>query len=203
MAEVDGLLGGSSSAMSPEEAQRLIDQMYGRAFSRTPDAGGSNYWSDLLTSGGITPEMFRSSVMGSPEAQARFATQAGADSLAGITPVAYGQQLINGAARQTSQFGPQTPTFQNFAPADAYGSAFERSLAYQSALPSLIQPFNPADMPTMYPQAAVDPYQLDIRNVGLPDWLKKAIAGTASDAAASTPTSSSYSSDDRYSGSEH
>lgn len=199
MAEVDGLLGGSSSSMSQEEAQRLIDQVYGRVLSRAPEAEGSSFWSDLLMSGRVTPDMFRTNVMSSPEAQARFATQAGADNLAGITPVAFGQQPVNGAVRQIAQYGAQTPTYQNFAPADAYGSQFERSLAFQSALPSMTQQFGPADMPMMYPQSVgsmvSDPYRLDIRNIELPDWLKAAIAKGNPEATSSTPAAYSGSSD--------
>lgn len=163
---IGGLLGGSASAMSEEEAQRLINEIYGSALRRPAEEAGMNYWSPLLTSGQITPDQFRANVMASNEAKA----------MSGVTPMSFGQQIIGQQPMQMTQYQARTPTFQNFAPADAYGSQFERALAYQSALPSLLQPFNPAEMPTIYPQVAVNPYRLDIRNIELPQWLKDAIA---------------------------
>lgn len=163
---VAGLLGGSTTAMSPEEAQRLIAEVYGQALRRAPEAAGMDYWGGLLSSGQITPEQFRANVMASNEARA----------MTGVTPMSFGQQMVGQQPMQMSQYQARTPTFQNFAPADAYGSQFERALAYQSALPSLLQPFNPAEMPTIYPQVAVNPYRLDIANIELPQWLKDAVA---------------------------
>lgn len=95
-------------------------------------------------------------------------------------PGGVGQQMPTSAQMpapaQMPAYQPQMPTYQNFAPADAYGSQFERSLAFQSALPSMIPSFNASSLPPIYPQVAVDPYRLDIRNIELPDWLKAAIA---------------------------
>lgn len=162
--EAGGLLG--SISMSPDEAQALINQIYGSTLNRAPDAAGAEYWGGLLTSGQITPEQFKANVMASPEAK----------TVTGITPMSFGQQMVGNQPQTMTQYQSRTPTFQSFAPADAYGSQFERALAYQSALPSLLQPFNPAETPNIYPQVAVNPYRLDIRNIELPQWLKDAIA---------------------------
>ena len=162
---VDGLLGGAS-AMSPEEAQRLIAEVYGQSLRRAPEAAGMDYWGGLLSSGQITPDQFRANVTASNEAKA----------MSGVTPMSFGQQMVGQQPTTMTQYQARTPTFQNFSPADAYGSQFERSLAYQSALPSLLQPFNPAEMPQIYPQVALNPYRLDIRSIELPQWLKDAIA---------------------------
>lgn len=163
----DGLLGNVTAGMSQEEADNFLKNLYQTTFMRAPDTAGANYWSGLLTSGQQTPDQVRSNILASSEAQ-----QPSQRNL----QVPFGSQIVNNQVQPIMQYEQRMPTFQNFAPADAYGSAFERSLAYQSALPSMLPAFNPAEMPNIYPNVALNPYRLDIANIQLPQWLKDAIA---------------------------
>jgi hypothetical protein len=174
----DGLLGNVTAGMSQEEADTLLKNLYQSVFMRAPDAAGAEYWSNLLTSGQQTPDQVRANLLASPEAQPSQKN----------LQVPFGSQIVNNQVQPIMQYEQRMPTYQNFAPADAYGSAFERSLAYQSALPSMLPAFNPAEMPNIYPNVALNPYRLDITNIQLPQWLKDAIAkGTpATDAATQT-----------------
>jgi hypothetical protein len=52
---------------------------------------------------------------------------------------------------------------------------FQQSLQYQAALPSMIQPFNPADIPRTFQQTLSPTPRLDISSTTIPAWLQASI----------------------------
>jgi hypothetical protein len=52
---------------------------------------------------------------------------------------------------------------------------FQQALQYQAALPGMIQPFNPADIPATYQQRLSPTQRLDISSTVLPGWLQQAV----------------------------
>jgi hypothetical protein len=71
-----------------------------------------------------------------------------------------------------------SPSLQGFLgsnPAAATLSPFQQQMQYQAALPSMIQPFNPADIPATYQQQLTPTPRLDISSTTIPGWLQTAI----------------------------
>jgi hypothetical protein len=52
---------------------------------------------------------------------------------------------------------------------------FQQATQYQSALPGMVQPFNPADIPATYQQQLNPTPRLDISSTAIPGWLQTAI----------------------------
>lgn len=177
-ATTGGLLGGTQAAtnngMSRAEAVSLIQNAYQNILGRPAEPAGIDYWADFLTNGTQTWDQVlanikRSAEAGTPQAQ---------NVQAGIRQVPFGSQPVGGILYQTAQMpaAASIPSFQQFANPNAVANAFQQSLAYQAALPSMIQPFNPADIPATYQQIAGPRQRLDIANVQIPDWLRIAAA---------------------------
>lgn len=177
-ATTGGLLGGTQAAsnrgMSRAEAVSLVQNAYQNILGRPAEQAGVDYWADFLTNGTQTWDQVlanirRSAEAGTPQAQ---------NAQAGIRQVPFGSQPVGGILYQTSQMpsAAAMPSFQQFTNPNAVADAFQQSLAYQGALPSMIQPFNPANIPATYQQIAQPRQRLDITNVQIPDWLRMAAA---------------------------
>ena len=177
-AATGGILGGTQAAankgMPYDDAVSRITSFYRSMFDRAPDAAGLKYWSDLLTSGNQTWDEVSANIRRSVEAQ----TPQSQNAQAGIRQVPFGSQPVGGILYQTTQMpsAASIPSFQQFADPNAVANAFQQSLAYQAALPSLIPQFNPAEIPATYQQIANPRQRLDIANVQIPDWLRIAAA---------------------------
>jgi hypothetical protein len=177
-ATTGGLLGGTQAAanqgMPYDDAVSRITSFYRSMFDRVPDAAGLKYWADLLTSGQQTWDEVSANIRRSAEAQ----TSQSQNAQAGIRQVPFGSQPVGGILYQTTQMpsAASIPSFQQFSDPNAVANAFQQSLAYQAALPSMIQPFNPANIPATYQQIAAPRQRLDIANVQIPDWLRMAAA---------------------------
>ncbi len=177
-ATTGGLLGGTQAAankgMPYDDAVSRITSFYRSMFDRAPDAAGLKYWADLLTSGQQTWDEVSANIRRSAEAQ----TSQSQNAQAGIRQVPFGSQPVGGIVYQTTQMpsAASIPSFQQFADPNAVANAFQQSLAYQAALPSMIPQFNPADIPATYQQIANPRQRLDIANVQIPDWLRIAAA---------------------------
>jgi hypothetical protein len=177
-ATTGGLLGGTQAAVNQgmpyDDAVSRITSFYRSMFDRVPDAAGLKYWADLLTSGQQTWDEVSANIRRSAEAQ----TSQSQNAQAGIRQVPFGSQPVGGILYQTTQMpsAASIPSFQQFADPNAVANAFQQSLAYQAALPSMIQPFNPANIPATYQQIAAPRQRLDIANVQIPDWLRMAAA---------------------------
>jgi hypothetical protein len=189
-ATTGGLLGGTQAAankgMPYDDAVSRITSFYRSMFDRAPDAAGLKYWADLLTSGQQTWDEVSANIRRSAEAQ----TSQSQNAQAGIRQVPFGSQPVGGIVYQTTQMpsAASIPSFQQFADPNAVANAFQQSLAYQAALPSMIPQFNPADIPATYQQIANPRQRLDIANVQIPDWLR--IAAAKDEARADAETAS-------------
>ena len=189
-AATGGILGGTQAAankgMPYDDAVSRITSFYRSMFDRAPDAAGLKYWADLLTSGNQTWDEVSANIRRSVEAQ----TPQSQNAQAGIRQVPFGSQPVGGILYQTTQMpsAASIPSFQQFADPNAVANAFQQSLAYQSALPSLIPQFNPANIPSTYQQIAQPRQRLDIANVQVPDWLR--IAAAKDEARADAETAS-------------
>jgi len=177
-ATTGGLLGGTQAAankgMSYEDAVSKIKSAYKNVFDREAEQAGIDYWAKFLVDGTQTWDQVYANILRSAEAQ----TPQSQNVQAGIRQVPFGSQPVGGILYQTTQMpsAASIPSFQQFANPNAVANAFQQSLAYQAALPSMIQPFNPADIPATYQQIAAPRQRLDISNVQIPDWLRIAAA---------------------------
>ena len=189
-AATGGILGGTQAAanngMGYDDAVSRITSFYRSMFDRAPDAAGLKYWADLLTSGNQTWDEVSANIRRSVEAQ----TPQSQNAQAGIRQVPFGSQPVGGILYQTTQMpsAASIPSFQQFADPNAVANAFQQSLAYQAALPSLIPQFNPAEIPATYQQIANPRQRLDIANMQLPDGLR--IAAAKDEARADAETAS-------------
>jgi len=172
---VGGLLGGGTNAGIPrDQGTRLITDLYRTTFDRAPDQAGLDYWLNLLTSGQQTWDEVRANILRSNEA----GTAQSQNAQAGIRQVPFGSQNVGGIVYPMTQMpsAASMPSFSQFSSPDAARNAFQQSLAYQAALPSMVPAFNPADIPPTYQQIAAPRQRLDIANVQIPDWLRIAAA---------------------------
>lgn len=177
-AATGGLLGGTQAAANKgipyEDAVSKIKNAYRNVFDREAEQAGIDYWAKFLVDGTQTWDEVYANILRSAEAQ----TPQSQNVQAGIRQVPFGSQPVGGILYQTTQMpsAASIPSFQQFANPNATANAFQQSLAYQAALPSMIQPFNPADIPATYQQIAAPRQRLDISNVQIPDWLRIAAA---------------------------
>lgn len=170
-----GLLGGATNAGIPrDQGTRLITDLYRTTFDRAPDQAGLDYWLNLLTSGQQTWDEVRANILRSNEA----GTAQSQNAQAGIRQVPFGSQNVGGIVYPMTQMpsAASMPSFSQFSSPDASLNAFQQSLAYQAALPSMVPTFNPANIPATYQQIAAPRQRLDIANVRIPDWLRMAAA---------------------------
>ena len=159
-----------------------INSIFQAAFGRDVDPTGLKYWGDLLESGTPIADI-TAGVRGSAE----FQTPAVQQFQQGIRTVPFGSQLMGGNVQQMAQYaqpaaqsGPAmgAPSLQGFLgsnPAAAAMTPFQQSLQYQAALPSMIQPFNPANIPATYQQTLSPTPRLDISSTTIPAWLQASI----------------------------
>lgn len=177
-ATTGGLLGGTQAAANKgipyDDAVSKIKNAYRNVFDREAEQAGIDYWAKFLVDGTQTWDEVYANILRSAEAQ----TPQSQNVQAGIRQVPFGSQPVGGIVYQTTQMpsAASIPSFQQFADPNATANAFQQSLAYQAALPSMIQPFNPADIPATYQQIAAPRQRLDISNVQIPDWLRIAAA---------------------------
>jgi hypothetical protein len=159
-----------------------INSIFRTVLGRDVDPTGAKYWGDLLASGTSIADI-TAGIRGSAEAQ----TPAVQQFQKGIRTVPFGSQLMGGNVQQMAQYaqpaaqaGPamDAPSLQGFLgsnPAAATLSPFQQQMQYQAALPSMIQPFNPADIPATYQQTLSPTPRLDISSTTIPSWLQTAI----------------------------
>jgi len=177
-ATTGGLLGGTQAAankgMAYDDAVSKIKSAYRSVFDREAEQAGIDYWAKFLVDGTQTWDQVYANILRSAEAQ----TPQSQNAQAGIRQVPFGSQPVGGILYQTTQMpsAASIPSFQQFADPNAVANAFQQSLAYQAALPSMIPQFNPADIPATYQQIANPRQRLDIANVQIPDWLRIAAA---------------------------
>jgi hypothetical protein len=164
-----------------------LNSLYQKVFGRNADASGLAYYSNLLAQG--TPiSTIEATMRGSPE----FQTPGVQTFQKGIRTVPFGSQLMEGQVKQMAQYGQPaaqagaaqagatmgSPSLQGFLgsnPAASTLSPFQQQMQYQAALPSMIQPFNPADIPATYQQQLTPTPRLDISSTAIPGWLQEAI----------------------------
>lgn len=159
-----------------------LNSLYQKVFGRNADASGLAYYSNLLAQG--TPiSTIEATMRGSPE----FQTPGVQTFQKGIRAVPFGSQLMEGQVKQVAQYGQPaaqagtgmgSPSLQGFLgnnPAASGLSPFQQQMQYQAALPSMIQPFNPADIPATYQQQLTPTPRLDISSTAIPSWLQTAI----------------------------
>jgi hypothetical protein len=159
-----------------------VNALFQKVFGRAADPEGLAYWGNLLAQGTSLADI-EAGLRGSAEFQAPAAQQF----QQGIRTVPFGSQLMGGNVQQMAQYaqpaaqaGPAmgAPSLQGFLgsnPAAAALSPFQQSLQYQAALPSMIQPFNPADIPATYQQTLSPTPRLDISSTTIPAWLQASI----------------------------
>ena len=159
-----------------------LNPLYQQAFGRDIDASGLAYYGKMLAEG--TPI---STIVASLRASDEFKTPAAQTVQKGIKTVPFGSQLMEGQVKQMAQYGQPaaqagtgmgSPSLQGFLannPSAAGLTPFQQSLQYQAALPSMIQPFNPADIPATYQQQLTPTPRLDISSTAIPSWLQTAI----------------------------
>jgi hypothetical protein len=179
-----------------------LNSIYQNAFGRNADAEGLKFYGDMLASGASDADI-TASLKGSPEyanllagrakdAATEAASPAGQLRQRGIAEVPFGSQIIGGQVRPMAQYGQPaaqagaapagtgmgSPSLQGFLannPSAAGLTPFQQSLQYQAALPSMIQPFNPAATPATYQQQLTPTPRLDISSTAIPSWLQTAI----------------------------
>ena len=159
-----------------------INSIFRTVFGRDVDPTGAKYWGDLLASGTSIAD-----ITAGLRASAEFQTPTVQNFQRGIRTVPFGSQLIGQNVQQVAQYaqpaaqaGPAMgpPSLQSFlagTPGAANLSPFQQSLQYQAALPGMIQPFNPADIPATYQQTLSPRPRLDISQTTIPSWLQSAI----------------------------
>ncbi len=159
-----------------------LNAIYQKVFGRDVDPTGLSYYGNLLAQG-TSPADIEASLRGSSE----FQTPAVQNFQRGTRTVPFGSQLIGQNVQQVAQYaqpaaqaGPAMgpPSLQSFlagTPGAANLSPFQQSLQYQAALPGMIQPFNPADIPATYQQTLTPRPRLDISQTTIPSWLQTAI----------------------------
>ena len=150
---------GMATGMTADAARNYVGSLYNNILLRQGDAGGMDYWTNLLTSGRATPAEVEAGIRGSAESQGV---------QIGTRQVPFGSQAVGGNVYQMAQYNAP----RNLPP--SIQSAFQQSLDYQAALPYLIPQFNPADIPSTYQQIAQPRQRLDISNITVPEWLKEA-----------------------------
>jgi hypothetical protein len=159
-----------------------VNALFQKVFGRAADPTGLAYWGNLLAQGTSAADVeagLRASAEGQSPATQQFQT--------GIRTVPFGSQLMGGNVQQMAQYaqpaaqaGPAmgAPSLQGFLgsnPAAAAMTPFQQQMQYQAALPSMIQPFNPADIPATYQQTLSPTPRLDISSTTIPSWLQTAI----------------------------
>jgi len=159
-----------------------VNALFQKVFGRAADPTGLAYWGNLLAQGTSAADVeagLRASAEGQSPATQQFQQ--------GIRTVPFGSQLMGGNVQQMAQYaqpaaqaGPAmgAPSLQGFLgsnPAAAAMTPFQQSLQYQAALPSMIQPFNPADIPRTFQQTLSPTPRLDISSTTIPSWLQTAI----------------------------
>jgi hypothetical protein len=159
-----------------------INSIFRTVLGRDVDPTGAKYWGDLLASGTSIADI-TAGIRGSAE----FQTPAVQQFQQGIRTVPFGSQLMGGNVQQMAQYaqpaaqaGPAmgAPSLQGFLgsnPAAAAMTPFQQQMQYQAALPSMIQPFNPADIPRTFQQTLSPTPRLDISSTTIPSWLQTAI----------------------------
>lgn len=159
-----------------------VNALFQKVFGRDADPTGRTYWGNLLAQGTSLADVeagLRASAEGQSPATQNFQQ--------GIRTVPFGSQLIGQNVQQVAQYaqpaaqaGPAMgpPSLQSFlagTPGAANLSPFQQSLQYQAALPGMIQPFNPANIPATYQQTLTPRPRLDISQTTIPSWLQSAI----------------------------
>ena len=159
-----------------------INSIFRTVLGRDVDPTGAKYWGDLLA-GGTPIADITAGIRASAEGQ----TPAVQNFQRGTRTVPFGSQLIGQNVQQVAQYaqpaaqaGPAMgpPSLQSFlagTPGAANLSPFQQSLQYQAALPGMIQPFNPANIPATYQQTLSPRPRLDISQTTIPSWLQTAI----------------------------
>jgi len=172
--------GGTTKAATDYSGQ--VNALFQKVFGRAADPEGLAYWGNLLAQGTSAADV-EAGLRGSAE----FQTPAVQQFQKGIRTVPFGSQLMGGNVQQMAQYaqpaaqaGPAmgAPSLQGFLgsnPAAAAMTPFQQSLQYQAALPSMIQPFNPADIPRTFQQTLSPTPRLDISSTTIPSWLQTAI----------------------------
>ncbi|CAB4146586.1 Domain of unknown function DUF4214 [uncultured Caudovirales phage] len=167
---------------APVDQTARVNALYQKVFGRGSDPGGLAYWSNRFNQGATDAEV-EAAFRASPEFQSP-----GVQTFQkGIRTVPFGSQLMEGQVKQMAQYGQPaaqagtgmgSPSLQGFLannPSAAGLTPFQQSLQYQAALPSMIQPFNPADIPATYQQQLTPTPRLDISSTAIPGWLQTAI----------------------------
>lgn len=164
-----------------------LSSLYQKVFGRNADASGLAYYSNLLAQG--TPI---STIEATMRASDEFKSPGVQTFQKGIRTVPFGSQLMEGQVKQMAQYGQPaaqagaaqagttmgSPSLQGFLasnPSAATLTPFQQQMQYQAALPSMIQPFNPADIPATYQQQLNPTPRLDISSTTIPGWLQTAI----------------------------
>ena len=159
-----------------------INSIFRTVFGRDVDPTGAKYWGDLLASGTSIAD-----ITAGLRASAEFQTPTVQNFQQGIRTVPFGSQLIGQNVQQVAQYaqpaaqaGPAmgAPSLQGFLgsnPAAAAMTPFQQQMQYQAALPGMIQPFNPANIPATYQQTLSPRPRLDISQTTIPSWLQTAI----------------------------
>jgi len=172
--------GGTTRSATDYSGQ--VNALFQKVFGRDADPEGMAYWSNVFAQGGSAADI-EAGLRGSAEGQSP-ATQ---NFQRGVRTVPFGSQLIGQNVQQVAQYaqpaaqaGPAMgpPSLQSFlagTPGAANLSPFQQSLQYQAALPGMIQPFNPADIPATYQQTLSPRPRLDISQTTIPSWLQSAI----------------------------
>ena len=179
--KVGGTTAGGTTK-SATDYYGVVNSIFQNAFGRDVDPTGAKYWGDLLASGTSVADV-TAGIRGSAEGQ----SPAVQNFQRGVRTVPFGSQLIGQNVQQVAQYaqpaaqaGPAMgpPSLQSFlagTPGAANLSPFQQSLQYQAALPGMIQPFNPADIPATYQQTLSPRPRLDISQTTIPSWLQTAI----------------------------
>lgn len=159
-----------------------LNSIYQKVFGRDVDPTGLSYYGNLLAQG-TSPADIEASLRGSSE----FQTPTVQNFQRGVRTVPFGSQLIGQNVQQVAQYaqpaaqaGPAMgpPSLQGFLgsnPAAAAMTPFQQQMQYQAALPGMIQPFNPADIPATSQQTLSPRPRLDISQTTIPSWLQSAI----------------------------
>ena len=159
-----------------------INSIFRTVLGRDVDPAGAKYWGDLLARGTSIADI-TAGIRGSSEFQTPVVQQF----QKGIRTVPFGSQLMGGNVQQMAQYaqpaaqaGPAmgAPSLQGFLgsnPAAAAMTPFQQQMQYQAALPSMIQPFNPADIPRTFQQTLSPTPRLDISSTTIPAWLQASI----------------------------
>lgn len=179
--KVGGTTAGGTTK-SATDYYGVVNSIFQNEFGRDVDPTGAKYWGDLLASGTSVADV-TAGIRGSAEGQ----SPAVQNFQRGVRTVPFGSQLIGQNVQQVAQYaqpaaqaGPAMgpPSLQSFlagTPGAANLSPFQQSLQYQAALPGMIQPFNPADIPATYQQTLTPRPRLDISQTTIPSWLQSAI----------------------------